>query len=167
MYSIITIIRFTQDITPQIIVIIFCIINHNMKCTADIYRQQALRGDEWWLHDWFTVTRAISEEAAKYNDLSNAYKQYHDSLSERPLQHPAVQPFSKCLALRLAQPVMRLVINHRLEILVNNTWWHLHLQRGTNTQRHTTSSSAVMSQCKTNSHTLPRQTKLYLNFFSK
>jgi len=75
------------------------------------------------------MLRPIGEEATQHNDLSNAYKQYHDRLAEWPLHHPAVETLGKCLTLRLTQPVMCLVVYNCLEILVYSTRRHLHLQQ--------------------------------------
>ena len=95
-----------------------------------------LCGDERRFHERFTVPRTVGEEAAKYDYLPDADKQYHDGLADRPLQHPAVQPFSERLALRLTQPVMRLIVDHRLKVFMDNARRHLHLQQVTHQHRY-------------------------------
>lgn len=73
---------------------------------------------------------AIREEAPQQNHLTDADHQQNDSLADGPEGHSGVKVLSPAAALSLSQTEMGLVVNHRLQCLMNGYACRFHLCEG-------------------------------------
>ena len=73
------------------------------------------------------IMSIVCKEAAKDEDLADADEKYDDRLSDGPELDAIIELLGEVLTLRLAQAVVRLIVDHRLQVLVDTHRRRFHL----------------------------------------